>query len=73
MVGQRHRSYQHEFDQTPGGSGRQQGLACSGPWGHEESDMTKRLDNNNKQLHCLHSDMAYIRLWLYLILYVVKP
>ena len=42
MVGQCHRSDQHEFDPTPGGSGRQEGLARSGPWGHEESDMTKR-------------------------------
>ena len=29
-------SDQHEFDPTPGGNGRQAGLACSGPWGHEE-------------------------------------
>ena len=40
MVGQCHRSNQHEFDPAPGGSGRQEGLACSGPWGHEESDTT---------------------------------
>ena len=40
MAGQCHRSYQYEFDPTPGGSGRQEGLMCSGPWGHEESDMT---------------------------------
>ena len=33
MVGQCHQSYQHEFDPTPGGSGRQDGLACSIPWG----------------------------------------
>ena len=46
MVGQCHRSYQHEFDQTPGGSGRQEGLACSGPWGHEEFDRIKRLNKN---------------------------
>ena len=38
MVGQCHRSNQHEFDTTPGGSGRQD---ASGPWGHKESDMTK--------------------------------
>ena len=44
MVGQCHRSNQHESDPTPGGSGRQEGLVCSGPWGHEESDMTKRLN-----------------------------
>ena len=40
MAGQCHRSSQHEFDSTPGDSGRQEGLACSGPWVHEESDMT---------------------------------
>ena len=40
MVGQCHRSNQHEFDQTPGDNGRQEGLACSGSWGHEESDTT---------------------------------
>ena len=47
MVGQGHRSDQHEFDPTPGGSGRQEGLPCSGPWGHKESDMTERLNNDN--------------------------
>ena len=46
MVGQCLRSDQHEFNPTPGGSGRQEGLPCSGPWGHKESDMTKRLNNN---------------------------
>ena len=40
MVGQCHRSDQHESDSAPGGSGRQEGLACSGPWAHKESDMT---------------------------------
>ena len=30
----------NEFDPTPGGSGRQEGLACPGPWGHNESNMT---------------------------------
>ena len=50
MVGQCHRSYQHEFNPTPGGSGRQEGLACSGPWSHKEWDTTKRLDNNNNSV-----------------------
>ena len=45
MVGQCHQSEQHESDPTSGGSGRQEGLACSGPWGHEESDTTQRLNN----------------------------
>ena len=40
MTGQGHRSDQHEFDPTLGGSGRQEGLACSGPLGHKESDTT---------------------------------
>ncbi|CAI5773799.1 Hypothetical predicted protein [Podarcis lilfordi] len=47
MVGRYSRSYQHESDQTAGGSGRQKCLACSGPGGHEESDTTKQLNNNN--------------------------
>ena len=42
MVGQCHRSDQHEFDPTPRGSGRQESLAWSGPWGHEESDTTEQ-------------------------------
>ena len=46
MAGQDHWSDQHEYDPTPGGSGRQ---ACSGPWGHKESDTTKWLNNNNKE------------------------
>ena len=46
MVGQCHRSYQNEFDTTPGGSGRQEGLACSSPWGHKESDTTKLLNDD---------------------------
>ena len=40
MVRQCHRSDQHAFDPTPGGSRRQEGLACSDPWGHEELDTT---------------------------------
>ena len=32
MAGQCHWSHRYEFDPTPGGSGRQEGLACSGPW-----------------------------------------
>ena len=46
MAGQCLRSNQHEPDTTPGGSRRQEGLACSGPWGHEESDTTKRLNTH---------------------------
>ena len=48
MAGQCLQSNQHEFDTTTGGSGRQEGLACSGRWGHEESDTTKRTDDNDE-------------------------
>ena len=41
MVGQCHQSDQHEFDQILGDSGKHEGLACSGPWGHKDLDMTK--------------------------------
>ena len=40
MVRQHHGCHEDEFEQTPGDSGGQEGLACSGPWGHEELDMT---------------------------------
>ena len=50
MDGRGHRSDQHDFDPTPGGSGRREGLACSGPWGHKESDMTKRLNDNDDEI-----------------------
>ena len=53
MVGQCHRNDQHEFDTTTGGSGRQEGLACSGPWGHEESGTTKRLNDDDIVILCV--------------------
>uniref|UniRef100_A0A670K6R8 BPTI/Kunitz inhibitor domain-containing protein n=1 Tax=Podarcis muralis TaxID=64176 RepID=A0A670K6R8_PODMU len=54
------RGYQHEFDQTAGGSGGQRCLACSGLWGHEESDTTKRLNNNNNN-KCYKSTLRDLR------------
>ena len=39
----------HEFEQTPGDGG-QGSLACYSPWGHKESDMTERLNNNKNVL-----------------------
>ena len=54
------------------GSGRQEGLACSGPWSHEESDMTKRLNNNNNsEADCkwaLQFSFVYVEILLHLIL-----
>ena len=33
-----------DFEQTPGAGGGQGGLACSGPWGCKELDMTERIN-----------------------------
>jgi len=46
MVGWHHRLNGHEFEQALGvGDGLGSLLYCS-PWGHKESDMTERLNNN---------------------------
>ena len=36
----------HEFDQAPGDGEGQGSPVCCSPWGHKESDMTERLNNN---------------------------
>ena len=41
MAGWYHRHDGHEFEQAPGVGNRQGGLACCGPRGHKESDMTE--------------------------------
>ena len=47
MVGWHHRLNGHEFEQILGECERQGNPACCNPWGHKESDMTERLNNNN--------------------------
>ena len=37
----------HEFEQTPEDSEGQRSLVCCGPWGHKESNVTERLNNNH--------------------------
>ena len=44
MVGWHHRLNGREFGWAPGLGDVQGGLACFSPWGHEESDMTERLN-----------------------------
>ena len=41
MVGWHHRLNGHEFGWASGGGVGQEGLACCGPWGCKESDMTE--------------------------------
>ena len=43
MVGWHHRLNGHEFEQALGVG---DGLFYCSPWGHKESDMTERLNNN---------------------------
>ena len=37
----------HEFEQPLEGGEGQEDLVCYSPWGHKESDMTERLNNNH--------------------------
>ena len=46
MVGWHHRLDGHEFEQALGVGDGQGGLACCGPWGHKELDVTQKLNNN---------------------------
>ena len=48
MVGWHHQLNGHEFEQTPGDSEGQGGLACCSPWGCKESDMNYQLNNNSR-------------------------
>ena len=50
MDGEGHRSDQHEFDPTPGSNGRQEGLACSGPWGSQRVGQDLRT---KQQVFCI--------------------
>ena len=43
MVGQHHRLNGCEFEQAPGDSDGQGGLACCDLWGHKKLDTTERL------------------------------
>ena len=46
MVGWHHQLDGHESEQIPEDSEGQGSLACSSPWGHKESEMIWRLNNN---------------------------
>ena len=49
MAGWQHRLDGHEFEQALGVGDRQGSLACCSPWGHKESDKTKRLNNKSNR------------------------
>ena len=50
MAGWYHWCNEHELGQTPGNGEGQGGLECCSPWGCEESDMTRWLNNNKNKL-----------------------
>ena len=52
MVGWHHRHNEREFEWTPGVGDGQGGLACCGPWGRKESDMTERLNQTEQKQRC---------------------
>ena len=57
MVGQHHQLNGHEFEQAAGDGEGEGSLACCSPWGHKESDMTERLNNNNASFqHLTYQD-----------------
>ena len=47
-VGWHHRLNGHEFEQTPGDSEAEGGLACCTPLGHKELDKTQRLNQKHQ-------------------------
>ena len=47
MVGWHHQLNGHEFEQAAGVGDGQGSLVCFSAWGHKESDMIERLNNNN--------------------------
>ena len=60
VVGWHHWLKGHEFEQAPGDGEGQGSQACCSPWGHKESDMTGRLNNDNKSLQTRSCHMSVI-------------
>ena len=64
MAGRYHRLNGHEFEQALGDSEGQRSLVCCSPWGHRESDVTERLNNDRCFLlsvtkNCVPSSLSY--------------
>ena len=53
MVGWHHRLSGHESEQAQGDREEQGRLVCCSQWGHEESDVTERLNYSNDKCHVL--------------------
>ena len=51
MLGWHHWLNEHEFEQAPRDGEGQGSLVCCSPWGHKDSDMTERLNNNKNYIY----------------------
>ena len=58
MVGWHHQLNEHEFEQDPGVGDEQGSLECCSPWGCEEWDTTKQLNNNSYMWASLMAHMV---------------
>ena len=58
MAGWHHRYNGHELGQIWGDGEEQEGLVCCSLWGHKESDMTGRLNNNKSILFNSQTDIG---------------
>ena len=47
MVGWHHQLNGRVFEQAPGGGEGEGSLVCCSPWGHRESNITERLNNQD--------------------------
>ena len=64
MVGWHHQPKGHECEQALGDVKGQGRLACCGPWGHKELDMTEQLKNNHKFIGRTDAEAEAAELWL---------
>ena len=74
MVGWHHRLNGHESEQALGDGKGLGSLECCSPWGHKESDMTERLNNNNHHLLVMlyphYSQIPYLKICLLTKIYL---
>ena len=62
MVGWHHLLNGCEFEQTPGDGDGQGSLMCCSRWRCKQSDMTERLNNNNRRCSSNHSSDLFGKL-----------
>ena len=66
MVGWHHRLNGHKFEQALGDCEGQGSLECCSPWGHKESDMTERLNNDCIIRFSRKLEYIYICIYMYI-------